>query len=174
MTWIDLTLLLLVAIVTALAAERRLTGLLVGLGGVLLLRPLLLLGDVSAFGALLAALAAGGTLALLGTRLTRSWALPDAAAVILGGAGGLLLSVMLLLATVTSLPIERNAHAQIVYPPQAINRSTAAALQASPLVQLGRSILLQPLLAGSGPATSSEQRAYAWLHDYLVVGTPWQ
>jgi hypothetical protein len=176
MTWIDLALLLVVVLVTTIAAEKRLSGLLVGLGGVLLLRPLLLLGSVSAFGALLTALALGVTLALLGARLTQGWAVSDLTGQILGGAGGLLLSTVLVLALVTALPVERNAHAQIVYPPQTVNRSTAAALQGSQFVRLGRNILLYPLLAaGNAPAVKgADEAAYAWLHGYLVVNPPWQ
>jgi hypothetical protein len=177
MTWIDLVLLLTVILTTALSAERRLTGFVLGLGAALLLKPLLLLGSVSVFGALLAALAAGVLLSLLGTWLARSFRLPDGTNLLLGAAGGLLLSTALLLASVTALPIERNAHGQIVYPPQqGVTRSFAAVLKSSSFVNLGRNILLYPLLAAGGDASvsGSDGFAYAWLHDYLVAGTPWQ
>lgn len=175
MTWIDLALLLIVVLVTTVAAEKRLSGLLVGLGSVLLLKPLLLLGSISAVGALLTALALGAGLLLLGVRLAQSWVVSDVAGQWLGGMGGLLLSTVLVLALVTALPIERNAHAQIVYPPQKVARSTAAALQESRFVRLGRNILLYPLLAaGKDPAvTGADGNLYKWLHGYLVVGTPW-
>ena len=50
MTWIDASLVLTVAAVTGLAAERRLMGLLVGLGGLAALRPLLVLADLKKMG----------------------------------------------------------------------------------------------------------------------------
>lgn len=47
MTILDVALVLTVATLVALAAQRRLVGLMVGAGGALALRPLLMLGDMN-------------------------------------------------------------------------------------------------------------------------------
>lgn len=171
MTWFDLALLLVLAVLVALAAERRLGGLIIGLGGVLLLRPILLLADLPIV-ALAVALLAGLLLALL-SRRARARRLSAAAGAALGGFGGLLLGGALLLATVTSLPIERNEAGQLVYPPRGLPAPLSAALQRSPLARTGRDILLYPLLVRQGDVPAAKQPVLRALHGYLVVGEPW-
>lgn len=174
MTWFDLILLLVVALTTALAAERRFAGLLLGAASVLLLKPLLLLGSISAVGAILTGLAAAVLLALLVRRIPRDF-VPDWAGRLLGGLGGLLLSVVLVLAIVTGLPVERTAHGDVIYPPHSVARPLANALQSSPLVAVGRNILLYPLLdADDRDTLAGHKEAHTWVHEWLVPDTPWK
>ena len=118
MSWIDFALVLALISIAALGAERRLSGFLVGIGGVLLLRPLLFLADVNPFMALVVALAAGLGLSLIGRRIGnqrrgRSWFFR-----LLGGLGGLALGTVLVLSLATTFPLQINATGQIVYPPR--------------------------------------------------------
>ncbi len=174
MSWIDVALLLLIAILTALGVQRRLAGLLLAVAALLLLRPLLLLARVSPLLTLLAALVIGLALGLAGRGLSRAGRSRDRVSAVLGGAGGFLLGIMLVLALVTSLPIERNLSNQIVYPPRELPLPIARQLTSSRLVRLGRDILLYPLLEPSVTFTSSQQLVYRGLHSLLVVGTPWE
>lgn len=177
-TWIDALLVLMVAVTTALGASRRLVGFTVGVGGVLLLRPLLVVGTRGIWVALVAALAGGVILAVIGQRLVPPSKRQGWVGKALGGVGGAALGFALLLALVTSLPIQRNPanDAEIFYPPRTAPGSLAADLNRSPLVNVGRSILLHPLLPAPTPAEARAGdlwRVYGGLHAWLVVGEPW-
>ena len=174
MTWIDLLLVLLFAVFIALGAERRLAGLLLGLGGVLLLRPLLLLGEVSPVLAVAAALLAGLLLSLIARRLTGRRRVPSVRYALLGGLGGGLLGAVLVLSATVSLPIERNAQNQIIYPPQEIPGAVGNAVAGSRLLREGRDILLYPLLERQGEVNAQRRPVVRLLHSYLVVGEPWE
>ncbi len=173
MTWIDLALVLVVASVAALASERRLSGFFVGIGGVLLLRPLLVLADINPFVGLVAALVVGLGLSFLGRVLLP----PSRGGMwfqrLLGAFGGLALGLVLVLALVTSLPIQRNPLDQIVYPPRDLPEPFNQAVVSSRMVLLGRDILLYPLLDAQGDLAASEE-ILRGLHSYLVVGEPWK
>lgn len=172
-TWIDALLVLIVAVFTAFGARRRMVGLVVGLGGVLLLKPLLVVGSRSPLLALAAALVGGLLLALVSQRLAAPSLRPRWTSMLAGGAGGLLLGLMLMVALVTSLPIERNVANQreIYYPPRNIGGGVSTALLSSPLVTMGRTILLYPLLPP--PETPLERTLFQMARAWVVVGDPW-
>ena len=173
MTWIDLALVLVAASVAALASERRLSGFFVGIGDVLLLRPLLVLAEINPFVGLVAALVVGLGLSFLGRVLLP----PSRGGMwfqrLLGALGGLALGLVLVLALVTSLPIQRNPLDQIVYPPRDLPEPFNQAVVSSRMVLLGRDILLYPLLDAQGDLAASEG-ILRGLHSYLVVGEPWK
>lgn len=175
MSWLDLVLVLVVASITALAAERRLAGLFVGVGGVILLRPLLLLGHASPILAVVAALLVGLGLGLAGRRVLRQNRGGDVAVRALGGLGGLVLGVAIVLALVTSLPIQRNPANpnELFYPPRDLPAPVQQAVLRSRLVLVGRDILLYPLLTRQGQVEGAEARIVRGLHRLLVVGEPW-
>lgn len=180
MSWIDFALVLALVSIAALGAERRLAGFFVGVGGVLLLRPLLVLADVNPFMALVVALAAGLGLSLLGRRVGnqrrgRSWVFR-----VLGGVGGLALGVVLVLSLTTTFPIQVNGTGQIVYPPRYQGDVEPAmpagygplsdAVNGSQLIDVGKRILLYPLLEDQIVSGDGILRG---LHSYLIVGEPW-
>src|SRR5690625_2843510 len=174
MTWFDALLLLLALTPAVLAAERRWQGVLISTAGLVLLWPLLLLGQRLPG----VALPAGVILALLSVlaagRLTAGRRRGGTLAAVLGGVTGLLLGTTLLLAVVTGLPPGRTATGAIVYPPRDMPPGLHATLSASVLGRYGRSVVLQPLLAqqpGSDPA--AEHPLTQWLHGWLVAGEPW-
>jgi hypothetical protein len=174
MTWIDLLLAVLFAVFIALGAERRLGGLVLGVGGVLLLRPLLLLGQVNPLLAITAALVAGLLFTLLARRLGRPRRVSPAVLSLLGGFGGGLLGAALVLSASVSLPLERNASNQLVYPPQGMPALVAPAVRGSRVFREGRDILLYPLLDAQGDVSASRRPVLEALHSFLVVGTPWE
>ncbi len=175
MSWLDLVLVLIVATLTALGAERRLAGLLVGVGGVLLLHPLLLVAHANPFLGLIAALLAGLGLSLVGRRLFRMNRGGAFATRALGGLGGLALGLALVLSLVTSLPIQRNPAnpREIFYPPRDLPAPVGSAVRDSHLVLLGRDILLYPLLNRQGDVHAGQERVLRGLHRLFVVGEPW-
>jgi xanthosine utilization system XapX-like protein len=174
MTWIDLLLAVLFAVFIALGAERRLGGLVLGLGGVLLLRPLLLLGRVNPLLAVVAALVAGLIFALITRRLGRPRRVSPLVLALLGGLGGGLLGAALVLSASVSLPLERNSANQLVYPPQSMPALVAPAVRGSRVFREGRDILLYPLLDAQGDISASRRPVLEALHSYLVVGEPWE
>ena len=171
MTWLDIVLLTWVAALTAVGAQRKMTGLLVGVGGVALLRLLLVVFTRNAGVGLLFALSAGLLLGFAGRALIqrrRGSALPS---LVLGGVGGFLLGALFALVTVTSLPIERNLNNQLVYPPRSVPFNMRGAVTNSQLVSLGRDILLYPLLVRDGVIEPSGVKS--GLHSFFIVGEPW-
>jgi drug/metabolite transporter (DMT)-like permease len=174
MTWIDLLLALLFAVFIALGAERRMGGLFLGLGGVLLLRPLLRLGQVSPILAVAAALVAGLALALAARRLTRRRRLNRLPYALLGGLGGGLLGAALVLSAAVSLPFERNSANQLIYPPRELPGLLGPAVRGSRIFAEGRDILLYPLLDAQGDVSAQRRPVLRALHSYLVVGEPWE
>jgi hypothetical protein len=176
MNVLDLALVLAVATATALGATRRLVGLAVGVGGVLLLRPLLLLADRSPELAVAVAVLAGLALALLGRQLLQASSGQGALGALLGGAGGALLGVMLALTLVTSLPIGRSPlnPNELVYPPDTLPVVVRPSAQRSVLVGVGREVLFAPLLADLGTLPPLREAVVVALHRWIVVGEPWR
>lgn len=173
MTWLDALLVILVVAVAALTAERRWGGVLIAVGGLLLLGPLLRLGQSAPLLALLLAVAAGLLLAVMSARFIRTPVKP-LPGLIAGSVAGLVFGAALLLAVLTSLPVQLSADNTISYPPRDLPPVIQAAADASPLLAIGRTVTLQPLLAAqpnSEPASS--QPLTVWLHEWLVPGEPW-
>jgi len=172
LTPFDLALLLFWASVVFLAAQRGFLGLLVGVVGVLLLRPLLLLAAVNILPALAAALAVGLLLALsvrpfpqLSHRQPR-WGHA------LGALGGVFLGGALVLALLVSLPVGRDLSGAVRYPAPDI--PFAEVVQRSRLGAVGRAILLYPLHERSGQVASENRGVLRVLHGLFVVGQPWR
>ena len=172
MNWVDLVFILIVAAVTALAARRGPLGLVVGLGGALLYRPLLLLAQRSAPAALLLALLLGLGLGFAGRLYGHKWHLGKWGS-LLGGLGGFLLGLTLVISLVTALPLGRDLNNRIVYPPRTLPVGGAAVAD-SKLGELGRDILLYPLLERQGLIPPAQKGALARLHGFFVVGRPWE
>lgn len=173
-TWIDATLVLMVAVFVAAGVHKKLIGLFVGVGAVLLLRPLLGLAASNIGLAAAVGLLLGLVFGLLGRRVGIDQSQNHWFFRVLGGFGGLLLGLAMLVALITSLPIQRNPAnaAEIFYPPRNAPAGLASTFQRSRLVGEGRAILLYPLLPSDG-FNATQQRVYAGLHDWLVVGEPW-
>jgi hypothetical protein len=176
MTWVDLALVLTVAAVTALAAERRLSGLLVGVGAVLMLRPLLVLAHLNPWLGLAGALLAGLVLALIGRHLLPLTPVSGWAARVAGGLGGATLGAAIVVALVTSLPIQRNPvePGLIYYPPRDLAPAVQQAVANSELVGFGRSVLLFPLLDAQGAVEERRRPTLSALHAWFVVDEPWR
>lgn len=172
-TWVDAVLVVIVAVATAYGAQRRLVGLVVGVGAVLLLKPLLVVGTRSPVLAIVAAVLGGVLLAVLSQRLSSPGMRQRWPSMVAGGAGGLLLGLALLVAFVTALPIERSVSDQraIYYPPVNAPFGMSSTLQASPLVAMGRSIVLYPLL--EQPEGELQRSAYPALRNWFMEGDPW-
>lgn len=172
-TWLDAALVLMVAVFVAVGAHKKLIGLLVGIGAVLLLRPLMNMASSNPALAIAVGLLLGVVFAIAGRRLglgrSNHWGFK-----VLGGVGGLLLGLSMLGALITSLPIQRNPanEREIFYPPRDAPATLATTFQRSTLIAEGRSILLYPLLPTTG-FEPAEHRLYSGLHDWLVVGEPW-
>lgn len=172
-TWLDAALVLTLAAFVAAGAHKKLIGLFVGVGAVLLLRPLMSLASSNVGLAIAVGLLLGLVLGIVGRRLgiaqDNHWGLK-----VLGGVGGLLLGVAMVGALITSLPIQRNPanEREIFYPPRNAPGALAATLQRSRLMAEGRAILLYPLLP-TEDLTANQRRLYSGLHDWLVVGEPW-
>jgi hypothetical protein len=176
MTWVDLTLVLTVAAATALAAERRLSGLLVGLGAVVALRPLLVLAQLNPWLGLAGALLVGLMLALIGRQLLPLARAPGWATRLAGGVGGAALGLAIVTTLVTSLPIQRNPvePGLIYYPPRDLPPALQQAVADSEFVGWGRSVLLFPLLEAQDAFSGGHRVALAALHGWFVVGEPWR
>lgn len=176
MSWIDVALVLTIAALTAVASERRLSGLLVGVGGVLALRPLLALASLNPWLALVAALLVGLALALVGRHVLQLALVPGPLTRIAGGLGGFALGTALTLALVTSLPIQRNPvePGLIYYPPRDLPPMVQGAVTGSAAVGVGRSVLLYPLLEAQGAVPEGREFVLATLHRWFVVDEPWR
>ncbi len=173
-TWVDVILVLVLATFVAAGAHRKLIGFFVGVGGVLVVRPLLGVGHGNPWLAAALGLALGVALGLLGRRLYNPGRGAEWPFQVLGGIGGAALGLALLVALITSLPLQRNPAntAEIFYPPRNLPSSITTTLQSSPLITLGRTILFYPLLPQE-QYSAAERSAYSALHAWLVVGEPW-
>jgi uncharacterized membrane protein YeaQ/YmgE (transglycosylase-associated protein family) len=174
MSWFDLVLVLGFSALTALGVQRRLMGLVVGLGGLLVFRPLLIVLSGNAYLALLFALVAGLLLGLISRFFLVRRVGTGRLYQILGGLGGAFLGVIMVLALVTSFPIGHNINNQIIYPSTSLPASLTNAVRQSRLVNVGRDILLYPLLEAEPRFASGTGSIYKSLHQFFVVGQPWE
>ena len=169
---LDLALVLIIAAATVCAAQRKLTGLFVGLGGVLLLKPLLLASQLSPFIGLALALIFGLALGFSSRYLPPQAKLRAPLRTFAGGVGGFVLGCALVLAATTALPLGRDINNAIIYPPR--DAPLNATLQRSQLVHLGRDILLYPLLDREGLISPERRAVLRGLHELLVARPPWE
>lgn len=174
MTWFDLLLTALVALFTALGAQRKMTGLVIGVGAVVLYRILLImLVQGSALVALLFALGAGALLGFAGRALVQRRRGSPTPFAVLGGLGGFLLGLLLLLALITGLPLEVTVNNTVNYPAAGLPRPLDSAVRQSYLVrETGRAILLYPLMVDAGMLAPNA--VLEGLHRFLVVRLPWE
>lgn len=166
---IDLGAATLVLATTLFAAHRGWVGLLAGLVGVGLLKPLLLLAAAHPLAALAAAALVGLLLSVCLRPFPRLSRRKSRAAHAFGALGGLLLGAALAFAFAVSLPVAQSAASGVRYP--AVGAPLDPVFQASRLVHAGRAILLYPLSAEHGEA---EGDALRWLHALLVAQPPWE
>lgn len=174
MNWIDLLCLAIIAGTAALAAKRGLSGLLIGVGALILFQPLLWLAQLSQLLALALALPLGLALGFVGRHAVRRNGPSSPTHAALGGVGGFVLGTLLTLSLATSLPIERDINNLLVYPPRTLAAPISSALQTSQFVMAGRSILLYPLLDADGQIAPGQRGFFASLHRFLVFGRPWE
>lgn len=172
--WLDILLMMTIAALSAFAAQRRLTGFLVGMGGVILFRPLYGLMQTSLLLPLVLALVVGLGLGYAGPWLEFRLRLRETVGTVLGGVGGFLLGVVLTLGLATALPIERDINNFIIYPPRNLPAPFGEAVQNSQLVDLGRDILLYPLLENAGQIDPASRGFISALHGFFVVRAPWE
>jgi len=173
MNWIDLLCLVIIASTAALAAKRGLSGLLIGVGALLLFPLLLWLAHLSQLLALALALLLGLALGFVGRHIARLSGPVGPLYNALGGVGGFVLGTLLTLSLAASLPIERDINNLLVYPPRTLAAPISGALPGSQFVMVGRNILLYPLL---DPAlfAPGQRGFFASLHRFLVFGRPWE
>lgn len=176
MSWIDLLAVLLLASLIAFGAQRRLTGLLVGVGGALALRPLLLLGERNPWLAVVVGLGVGLALGLIGRQLlpgTRKGLVWQHLA---GGVGGGALGLALVLGAATALPVQRSPFDpnQLFYPPRDLHPLVQGAALRSYTLTVGRDVLLYPLLEAQGTVPEDRRALLRGLNRWLVVGEPWR
>lgn len=172
LTFIDLLLALALAAFIGLGARRKLAGLVVGLGSLLLFHPLLLVFNGNEYVALSLALIAGLLLGFACRFLPAPQRGLDVPFGVLGGLGGFCLGALLVLVTVTSLPVERNIQNQVVYPGGDLRPAIRSAARRSPLVDVGRDIVLYPLLEAQ--LEPGSKGLYGALHSFLAIGEPWE
>lgn len=175
MSWLDPVFAVLVGTLTAFGAARRLAGFTVGVGAVLLIRPILGVAEANLWAGLVAALFGGAILASLGRSLfanKRSGATWQKGLGAVGGAG---LGLALVMALVISLPIQRSPFDpnQILYPPRTLPGPIQSATAGSWTVALGRDVLLFPLL-DADEMPEGRQAVLGTLHRWFVIGEPWR
>ncbi len=169
---IDVVLLLLWFSVVVLAAQHGFLGLLVGVVGTIFLNPLLRLAEVNPLLGLFCALLIGFLLSVVLRPFPRLSTRQPAYSHVLGALGGALLGGTLVLALAVSLPLGRDFNGAMRYPDPKM--PYADALQSSRLVELGRVIVLYPLLQESGEVAPAYRGVLRVLHDVLVVKPPWE
>ena len=170
--WLDALFFLTITVITALAAQRNVSGLVVSIGTLLVYHPLLLLSTRNLGASLLAGVVVAVGLGFAGRFLARALKLKNLPGSLLGALGGVLLGLVVVLSFSVSLPIQRDING-IVYPPTNVSRPLAQALVQSRVMQLGRTVLLYPLF-NPDQFGSSERPMLEGMHNFFVVGEPWQ
>ncbi len=179
--WFDLTMLALLAASIALFAQKRLTGLLIGIGAPIVLRPLLTLGEKDPLLAIAFGLLAGATFGFIAQILSPRLRWSNRSETVLGGLGGLSFGVCLILAIVVSLPISVNRlhnPPTVDYPSvEKLPTSLHENIKSSQLVEIGYDTLLYNLF-GDEPTkymhSSIDSDLIEALNKWLVLGNPWE
>ena len=173
--WLDYSLILLVAAIAGLFARRKLAGLIVGIAAILLIKPLLILGQQNAVIALIVGIILSIVLAILGQFLNDKDPFAPSLQMLLGGVGGFLFGLSMLFALVTALPLNI-VNGQIIYPSN-VGRTTASlAIEDSQLVLIGRDILLYDVYVMNNLRQSintANPNFVETMNGYLVAGEPW-
>jgi hypothetical protein len=176
MNWFDIFLLIAIATMTALGIKRKLVGALVGLAVFPLMRIFMVIGEnISPWIGILMAIPAGVLIGLLGRNLLIQKRGFDIPLMVLGGFGGLLTGLLFVGLMITSLPINYDkVNNSYIYPPKFnVNPFLKQAFQESRFVDIGRDILLYPLLDQAGQVPAGQRETYKALHNVLIVGAPW-
>ncbi len=171
MTWFDLILMVAFAALTALGAQRKLMGLVLGLGAVILFRPLLLVTQINPYLALIVSLAVGLGLGILSRLLMARRIGTSSLFQLLGGVGGALVGALFVLALMTSLPIGQDVNGLLTYPAN-LPTSMSEPVKQSRFIRIGRDILFYPLLAND--AAGNLTPLHKNLHNFLIVSKPWE
>lgn len=174
LTLIDIALALGVAAFIGLSARRKLSGFIIGFAALALFRPLLSILEGNVYIALALAAVAGLLLGLGCRFLPPTQRSLDIPLGILGGVGGAFLGILLTLVTITSLPLGRNVNNQVSYPSAELSTPLLNAARRSPLVSVGRDIVLYPLLEPTGQIADGSKGLYKALHGFLIIGQPWE
>ncbi len=178
--WFDVAMALLLATSIALFAQKRLTGFLIGVGALLILRPLLILGVKDPLLAIAFGLLAGAALGFIAQVLSPRLRWSNRNETILGGLGGLSFGLCFILAIVLSLPINVNPFSnQITYPdfkdfPDNFPVAISEYIKDSRIVNIGRDTLLYKAYPDPLQITSADPDLLQALNRWLVVGTPWE
>ena len=174
MNWFDIFLVIAIATMTALGIKRKLVGALVALAAFPLMRVFMMIGNP--WIGILMAILAGVLVGFLGRNLLIHKRGFDIPLMVLGGMGGLLTGLLFVGLMITSLPINYDkVNNTYIYPPKFnINPILKQAFQESRFVDVGRDILLYPLLDQAGQIPAGQGGTYKALHNVLVVGQPWE
>lgn len=173
--WLDYSLILLVAAITGLFAKRKLAGFVVGIAAILLIKPLLMLGQQNPIIAIVVGIVASIVLAFLGQFLNDKDPFAPSLQMLLGSVGGFLFGLSMLFALVTALPLNI-VNGQIIYPSDVGRNAASLAIEDSQLVNIGRDILLYDVYVMNNLRSSINTASPDFvetLNSYLVAGEPW-
>jgi hypothetical protein len=170
--WLDALFLLIMIVVTALAAQRNLTGLVVGVGSLIVYKPLMLLAGRNLGASLIAGLVIAAALGFGGRFLAHLVKLKPLVGSLLGIVGGVCLSLLLVVSLSVSLPIRRDINNNVVYPPDGWSPTLELTMSRSRIMQLGRNVLLFPLFRPD-EFSSTERPILNVMHQYFISGEPW-
>lgn len=169
---LDALFFLIMVAVTSLAAQRKLAGLVVGVGSLIAYKPLMLLASRNIWASLIAGIVLAAALGFGGRLLAPMLRLKTLPATLLGALGGMLLSLLVVVGFSVSLPIRRDLNNQIIYPPRVTSGALAKGIASSKILALGRNVLLYPLF-DPGIFPESERPILSGMHNFFVSGEPW-
>lgn len=174
MNWLDIFFTITLAGCIGLSAHKRLSGLFIGMGGALLLRPLLSLAGINNFIALLAALLVGAILAVVARSLAPKLSFNTMVFKTLGAIGGLVFGVALVLALAVSFPLNKQPQGSYHFFPQR-PRFIANVATESEIVKLGRYALFYQFYDGrENPIPEDAPWGMVGLiNRFFVVELPW-
>jgi len=173
--WLDYSLIALVGVIAGLFARRKLAGLVVGIGAIILIPLLLRLGEMNIVIALVVGIIISIVLALLGQFLNDRDPFAYSLQHLLGGLGGFLFGLSMLFALVTALPLNIS-NGQIIYPANVGRSQVSLAIEDSQLVNIGRDILLYDVYVSNNirdRIVTANPDFVETMNSYLVAGEPW-
>lgn len=175
MSWLDIFFAVTLAGCIGLSAHKRLSGLFIGIGGALLLRPLLSLAGINDFIALLAALLVGAILAVAARSIAPKLSFNATVFKALGAAGGLVFGVALILALAVSFPLDKQPQGNYHFFHQSGPRFLADAATQSQIVKLGRYALFYEFYDDAQNAIPQDVNwsMVGLINRFFVVQLPW-